>query len=183
MKRKNFWLILVSVSIFFLACNAQVKKQTSEWKEFVSEEGNFKVKFPKTPEQKTRTSPLGDGKIQYPKIEVSLPEIYLSVYFSEVEIMNPLEQNELKNYYDFLRNQTVQLNNSKLISNRDVFLGENMGHEFIESRDNKFVTYRIYLIKNMLYQLKTEIDSSAKYDNEIKTISDKFLDSFQIIKN
>jgi hypothetical protein len=182
MKHKRSWLILISLSILCFACNAQVKKTNFEWKDFVSEDGQFKVKFPTTPEQSIRTSPLGNGKIQYPKIEVSLPQIYLSVYFSDIQDENSLSRDELKSYYDFIRDETIRLNNSQLISDRDILVNENVGREIVESRNDKVVTYRIFLIKNKLYQLKTEINSSLKKDNEVKEMSEKFLDSFQVIE-
>ncbi|CAN5469176.1 hypothetical protein BH10ACI1_BH10ACI1_29060 [soil metagenome] len=182
MKRKKIWLILISLSILFFACSAQVKNLDFEWREFISKEGNFKVNFPKKPEQTTRTSPLGNGKIQYPKIEVSLPQIYLSVYFSEIEDLRILNQDETKSYYDYLKDQTIKLNNSKLISEQDIIIRGKLAREFIESRNDKLVTYRILLINKMLYQLRTEIDDSAKNDTEVKKISEEFLNSFQIIE-
>lgn len=183
MRRKSFWSILVLISVLFLACNAQVKNQSSEWKEFVSEEGNFKLKFPQTPEQTTRISPFGDGKIQHPKIEVSLPKMNFSVFYGDIPDLKDLNDDELKSYYEFLQEKTVKLNSSQLISKRQISIDNKAGYEFVESRNDKLVTYKLLLIKKRLYQLKTEIYSSLKNDSEVEKDIEKFFSSFQIIKD
>jgi hypothetical protein len=178
---KKFLLIFIAVFLTFSACKAQVKSADFDWKEFVSEEGKFKAKFPTTPEQTIRTSPLGDGKIKYPKIELSLPQINFSISYGDIPDLRSLNDEELKEYYSYLRTQTIRLNNSQLVSERSIMIDEKAGHEFIEKRNNKTVTHRMLLVENRLYQIGTEIDTSLEDDDEVRKIVEVFLSSFQII--
>lgn len=178
MKKVSLVLILIFLSLS--ACQAQVKNQSLDWKEFVSEEGKFKAVFPLTPEQSIRTSPLGDGKIQYPKVEVSLPQMNFSIYYGDIPDLRNLNLEELKEYYIYLRDTTLKLNNSQLMDESEITINERQGYEFVENRNNKIVTYRLLLIKNRLYQLKTEVDSSLKNEKEVKENVMKFFNSFQI---
>jgi hypothetical protein len=180
---KKVSLILVLIFLSLSACGSEVKNQILDWKEFVSEDGRFKAVFPLTPEQSIRTSPLGNGKIQHPKVEVSLPQMNFSIYYGDIPDLKDLNLEELKEYYIYLQNTTLKLNNSQLIDEREVTIDEKRGYEFVESRNNKLVKYRLLLIKNRLYQLKTEIDSDLKSDNEAKENMEKFFNSFQIIEN
>lgn len=99
---KKFYLVLIVVFLSLSSCKAQIDSKNFDWKEFVSEEGKFKARFPVTPEQTIRTSPLGNGKIQHPKIEVSLPQMNFSVYYGDIPDLKNLNQDELKDYYNYL---------------------------------------------------------------------------------
>src|SRR5215203_17977 len=97
------WLILTMVSLLFYACNAQNRSQTPEWKEFISEEGKFKATFPGIPVKTVKEKDSPNGKIQNPWFEVSLPKSYFAIWYLDLPRESDFNQEELKTYYDDIR--------------------------------------------------------------------------------
>lgn len=191
----KFYLTLITFCLFFSACNVsptpsalqsnmpvvQPAKKI-EWKEFVSEEGRFKVTFPDTPRQSFKENETQAGKVKTTIFSAALTEDYFEVRYGDFPAEPDVDRNNLKSYYDFIRDNTLKLQPSTLLSERDLSLNGKPGRELVINLNETYTKYRLFLIGNRIFQTTTRVGISRKDDSEVQERSNKFLDSFQIIE-
>ena len=169
----------------FSACNAQNKAQNFDWKEFVSDEGKFKVTFPVVPTKSVKETAGGISKVQSTRFEVSLlePEIYFGVLYADFPTAPSMNQEALRAYYDKYRDALQKASDAELISERDIYVNGNLGRELVlKSKKQIIVTQQNYLIGTRSFQVMTTAKSSLMENAKIKKDVNKFLDSFQFIE-
>lgn len=171
-----FFLIALSFSVSY--------GQKIEWKEFLSDDLKFKATFPGTPKTSVDALDAKLGKRYAHWFIVNLPQRFFGVSvtdFPNLPLM--LKQDELKANYDNLRDGVIKQTGLKLVSERDIQLGEQFGREIILTNDKEIVKNRMYLVRQRLFQSITTMQASLTKDEAVQTDATKFLDSFQFVQN
>lgn len=181
----KYWFTPIIIILLFSSCNIRNKK--FNWKEFVSDEGRFKVMFPNTPKKSVEENEWKDGSVSTYKFEV-FSQIYFSVRYSDYRnSSDDLGKEKLKYIYDYQRDFALKVDKSELISEKDIWVGENLGREIVVSRKTFFNlfeainTYRFYLIKGRTFQLNASTQAS-NYDSNANKNINRFFDSFEFIE-
>lgn len=179
----KFWLSLAVIFLLFTACNIQNKGQKIEWKEFVSEEGKFKILFPGIPRKSVREIDTPNGKVKNYISDVTLGNDYFAVMYSDFPDAPVMNQDELKANYDAISNYTLNKSQeSTLIREQDIGLNGKLGRELIVDSKGINLRYRFFLIENRMFQIVTGVNISVKNDVKTQERINKFLDSFQVIE-
>lgn len=175
------WVILTLLLISFSACDAQNRVLQPDWKELVSEEGKFKATFPGTPKTSVDKIVAETEKTPNGSFEVQLPQRWFGISYQDSS--KSLERDQVKARYDYLRDETLKLPNTKLVTEREISLSGSLGREIVITLNKTIITNRMYLIGNRLFQITTTISPPLTEDKEVKKDSDRFLDSFQLTEN
>lgn len=188
----KFCLALITYCLLFSACNFPPILQSQppppppppkiEWKELVSDEGRFSVLFPGIPKQSLREVDTPNGKAKSPKFDVFLPDGIFSVRYGDLPFEPNVNPNDLKSYYDSIRSDTLKAQPATLISERDVWINGKLGRELVVELDGTYSMYRFILNGKRIYQANTVVKISRKDDPTAQAMSNKFLDSFQIME-
>lgn len=177
MSRPKFVGVLLSASVPLLtfACQNQ-----EIWREYQPPSREFKVQFPGIPKETKQTSPLGNNDFKYPKVSWTGDGVALDISFSEIPDLRPLNSDEVKEYYEFLRTQTVKMNNSQLMEANEVSISGKTGHEFTEVRGGGLVVrYRLFLLGTKLLSLRAEQDVGVRPMAETGWTVQKFMESLR----
>jgi hypothetical protein len=167
-----------SIALLFVALPAisGVADEPTEWKEFASKDGRFKVLMVGTPkEDKLDTeSDFGKGVLNMNSIQVG-KTMYAA---NHIDFPAEIKKAGLKQVYDSSRDGAVANLAGKLASEKDIKLGENPGREIqIDVQGGRqLFRARVYLIEQRLYQVVVFGTKEAATSKE----ADKFLDSFKL---
>ena len=152
-----------------------------EWREVVSEEGAFKVAFPGEPVSPKKSL---EARLMMPNIitgsyYLQAPKVYYNFFFNE-HTDEGKDAGKLKSIYDAKRDLYLSGADFKLVSERDVFLGQHLGRERVTSDGaaETFTKTRTFVINRMIYELSATA-SKTNFAAEQGNI-DKFLDSFAL---
>lgn len=175
-RSRLLWLTLV---MLLTVCSAAC--QTPEgWQEYRPADGAFAVYFPGKPDDVTRTSPLGNGETKYPKVVWNGNGVSVDVTYAEIPGLAPLQGEQLKEYYEFLRSQTIKMNHSQLMETNEVTVNGRLGQDFTEVRPGgKVSRYRLFLIGTKLLSLRSEQDVGVRPMAETRGTVDKFMTSLR----
>ncbi len=194
----NFYLALIILSLLFSACNFSVSPpppppkpgneilpaiKKTEWKEFVSEEGKFKIIFPGIPRQTFKENDTQGGKVKTTVFDVALTKDYFEVRYGDFPAEPDVNQNDLRPYYDFIRDNTLRLQQSTLLRERDISINGMLGRELVTNYNGTYIRHWLFLIGRRMYQASTRVEISRKDDPQIQERSNKFLDSLQFLEN
>lgn len=158
------------------------KEKEIEWKEFVSEEGRFKIVFPGIPRQSFKENDTPNGKVKTTIFDLPLKGDYFEVRYGDFPAEPDVDYNNLKPYYDFIRDNTLKLQSSTLLNEQDVFLNGKLGRELVTNFNGTYIRHRLFLVGRRMYQTSTRVEISHKDNLEIQERSNKFIDSFQIME-
>jgi hypothetical protein len=167
------WLIVLSFLCFSLglAC----ADEPSEWKEFASKEGRFKVLMPTTPKPDDLETQSDFGKGVLHMNSVVINKVFYAANFTDFPA--EVKKVPLKQLYDSSRDGAVANLKGKLAKEADIKLGSYTGREIqIDIADAKLFRARVYLVDNRLYQIVVMGPKDAAISKE----ADKFLDSFKL---
>lgn len=195
---KKFYLALIILTPLFSACSFSISPHSPppkpgiepppaikkiEWKEFVSEEGRFKILFPGIPRQTFKENDTQAGKAKTTIFELPLSEDYFEIRYGDFPAEPDVNQNDLKPYYDFIRDNTLRLQQSTLLSERDISINGKLGRELVTNYNGTYIRHWLFLIGRRMYQASTRVEISRKDDSQIQERSNKFLDSLQFLEN
>jgi hypothetical protein len=176
---KRFSLILITILLFSTICKSQINNQNFTWRVFYSEQGKFKASFPYRPEESVGEVDGLEGKTQKFKYEVYLSDMTFVVWYSDL-IVPIFNQNVLKLAYDKSRNKILKNSNIKLMRERDIWLGKNLGREIVLEMKGEVITKRMYIIGNRKFDLMRSVNESSSNNKVARANINKFLDSFQL---
>ena len=169
---------LCAITAWIVAC-----QKPEVWQEYRSPDQTFVVEFPGKPKETTRTSPLGNGDVKYPRIVWSGNGITLDITYSEIPDLRVLNADEAKEYYEYLRTQTIKLNHSQLMQADDITVNSKLGQDFTEVRPGGIVArYRLFLLGTKLLSLRAEQDVSIRPMAETTSTVDKFMTSLRFLE-
>ena len=104
----------------------------------------------------------------------------LDISYSEIPDLRPLNSEDAKEYYEFLRTQTVKMNNSQLMEANDTTVNGKLGQDFTEVRPGGKVTrYRLFLLGTKLLSLRAEQDIGIRPAAETSSTVEKFMTSLR----
>lgn len=175
----TFSIFLLFVSVI----SAQAQKDT--WKEFVSNEGNFKIKFPIAPRKK-ESSALNDlGASKMVTFEVLLKETGFQIGFVDFP-SSVVDQEELKVRYDNAVEGIKRRSGGKVTYQQDFYFEQFMGREVIYENANIYQVIRMILVNNRFYNLSVLTLASNNRTNAQKSNfegqKNKFFNSFKFLE-
>ena len=152
------------------------EKPAATWKEFASKDGQFKVLMPGTPKPRKvdAESDLGKHVLYMNTVEAG-GTMYGANY---CDFPAEIRKVPLKQVYDSSRDGAVENLKGKLLSEKDIKLGDSPGREIqIEVAGGKSLfRVRVYLVEQRMYQVVVMGTKKAATSKE----SEKFLDSFKL---
>ena len=146
----------------------------ANWRELISEEGRFKIRFPGEPVEEVNkfgSTTIHDFKIIKPAVE-------WRITYADDENF-PSDPASLKEAYS-RSTESLQREDRKLVVKKYIYLKNRLGIEFVLEDQDSISTTRSFLIGRRLYQVtvkkqkKTSNPVEADLSQEIKG----FLDSF-----
>lgn len=147
-----------------------------EWKEYRSEEGGFAVLFPGTP--KARFEPAGEGGVAAHEFVVGLGQAAYAVSYDDFA-PNTFVGKDPRRILDLARDRLVKGQPVKLLADKPVRVDNRTGREVVfEESDGYTQVYRIYVVKDRLYQTITGGPRGS--DKSPEAI--RFHDSFHFIE-
>jgi hypothetical protein len=160
------------------------------WKEYISEEGGFKVSVPGGQLTKTsikKEAPFGE-KTFHRHLKMSVTKNG-AIFFDITHYDFPgaiTDPQTIDAAYLAGRDATLQRPNMKLVNEKAVALGEFNGKEFVfEDKQTKYVI-RTFIIKQRYFQLSVAAPitnkTNAPNTTPINEIAEKFFSSFAITK-
>lgn len=201
---RRFPILLAIIAIGSLICSGQDKPSAPKnqvipkddpaaWKEFSSSEGGFSVLLPGTPIQRIDQVDTRRGKISIVGYVLKTDG---AVYFASYSdfVMNSGNPEDAKRLLDGGRQGMLSDPSVKLISEKEITLGDNLGREWLTEQANQISLRRAYFVRGRLYQLAIEIPSELAFktdsaspkpedrSNFLEISSSRFLNSFKLIK-
>lgn len=179
MFRNIFFLLFCSILLFsnFEASAQKIKKDT--WKEFVSEEGGFKVKLPILPTRTVSKVEMAFGKADVTQFRVITRTTGFIVGFVEFPSgISDVEEIEMR--YDLARDSLLETGKDRLISEKNISLNNFAGREFVIQSAQLVQTVRIFIINQRMFTLIGVTPPNLKAANQASI--NKFLNSFELTK-
>lgn len=151
-------ILCMFIAAFSFACQKLEIRQ-----EYQSPNRDFIVSFPGKPNETTHTSQLSNGDVKYPKVVWTGKGVTLDISYSEIPDLRPLNSDEAKEYYEFLRTHTIKMNNSQLMESNEVTVNGKIVQDFTEVRlGGKVTRYRLFLLGTKLLSLRAEQDVNVR---------------------
>ncbi|HMS40454.1 MAG TPA: hypothetical protein PKE69_09525 [Pyrinomonadaceae bacterium] len=157
--------------------------QKDNWKDFVSEEGGYKIRVPLNPKRTVSKIDAAFGKTDMVQNRILTKEYLLTIGFLDFPAeINDDEEKVLR--YNNSINSVVAGNGNRLISQKDIELNGYLGREAIIQKGNFNMHFRSFIIQQRFFILefvtlrtlpKTRLSALGK-------IRDKYFDSFEITK-
>jgi hypothetical protein len=170
----KYFLALTMLAFGSVPAHAQDSK--TDWKEFTSKEGHFKVLMPGKPEHNNLDSVSDFGKgILHMNSAQANGTMYAGNYSDFPE---GIKKVPIKQVFDSSRDGAVGNLDGKLVSEKDIELNKHPGREILIAVAGgvRLFRVRVYLVDRRLYQVVVFGPKEAANSKE----ADKFLDSFKL---
>jgi hypothetical protein len=163
---------IICVAVLCFAAHAGA--QTTVWKSYSYPADGFQASYPSTPEvsKKDISTEAGSFELRTYIAEVGSAALYIGV----CQYGNKTEGKDPQGLLQGAMNGALKSSSGHLLSEKKITLGVNPGVEFKAVSDTAQITFRIYLVGNILYQTLV----IAPLDKPYAEIT-RFLDSFQLI--
>jgi hypothetical protein len=151
------------------------------WKEFSPEGGGFALMMPGTPTEDSDVVETKIGKITNRMFALEDGgRVYIASYGEfPLPVTDP---SIIKRMLDRGRDQALSQSKTRLVSERELTLGENLGREVVAEADNALIRARFYWVRQRLYQTVV-MTPSKRSPAAVKTdesAAAKFFDSFKL---
>jgi len=145
---------------------------------FTSEEGNFKIAFPGEPTVTSDAVPteIGDIQMKMFMYEKSRDEAYMVAYSDYPQ--EAVDAGDKKEMLQGSKEGVVENIAATIEEEKEIEINGNPGIYFKAKGPEFSTAYKLYLVKNRLYQIGILKAASYPSDAEIKG----FLDSFELIR-
>ncbi len=186
-KFTKFLIILSIMAMTVSGCSLFQKDTTddggdsaSDMQAYKSEDGNFSIMFPGTPEQSFEQVPTEVGDIGMTTLmyEESVTKVYMVAYADyPSELVEASDPDVLIQAAKDGALSSQQMNN--LDEETDISINGYTGLYFKANNGQYYISYKIYLVNNRLYQI------GILRDGSYATLEDEaaFLDSFTLLKD
>ncbi len=150
---------------------------TNEVDKFVSEAGNFKIKFPAEPTKSTEkvSTAVGDINMYSFLYEERGVAAYMVAFSDYPE--SAIKSQDAKTMLDNAKSGFVGKLKLSITKEEAIKLGEYEGVMFKANSDQYYVYVKDYLVKNRLYQVAILRADGYPTDSDVKS----FVDSFELI--
>ena len=152
-----------------------------KWEQFSSPEGGFTVLMPAKPTQQTKTTEGEVLSLEDHRFTASLEQGKVTYSVSYTDFPDEVSKLPSNVILDSIGSHFTNDSKLKGLNQQDIKLGEYSGKEFkFESSGETLVKHRVYLVKQRLYQIVTEIPKAR--ESELSKDVEKFMSSFQLLK-
>lgn len=188
MKTRAF-LLLLSVSFLVsgypavqaVQAEQPIQVAQSNWEQFSSPEGGFTVLMPIKPTQQSKTTEGAALSLEDHRFIASLEEGKVTYTVSYTNFPDELSQLPPNVILESISSRFTNDSKLKLLNQQDITLSQYSGKEFkFETPDGNLVKQRVFLVKQRLYQLITEIPKAR--ESALSSDVEKFMNSFQLLK-
>lgn len=179
MLKKVFFLLFCAGLLISSSEVSAQKKAKDTWKEFVSEEGGFKVKMPVLPTRSVSKVEMAFGKADVTQFRVITKTAGYIVGFVDFPSAIPDEE-EIRMRYDLARDGLIEKRADKLISEKDVSLNDFKGRELVIHSAQLSQTVRMFIINQRMFTLIAVTPFAQRAANQSSI--NKFLNSFELTK-
>ena len=160
------------------------KHESQAWKEFSSAEGRFSILFPGTPKSETITENTKLGPVDLRMFYLDTAVAAYMVAYADIPV-DPTSHDDVKRLLDAGRDKLLANKQRRLISEREITIGDYLGRELIVGDEEGITKSRNYIVKQRLYQVLIEMPDDRNDSPEISKMHeatrDKFLDSFKLL--
>lgn len=178
-----FSLFAVGFFVSMPSCGKKTEKTggdsvVSDKPKFTSDEGNFKIAFPGEPTFKTEVVPteLGDIEMKAFTYEYGQDAAYMVAYSDyPVEAVEAGDKNLM---LQGAKEGVIGNMEASIEEEKDIEIDGNPGVYFKAKSKNFATVYKIFLVRNRLYQIGIIKAGTYPADSDIKS----FLDSFELIR-
>ncbi|MCX7743752.1 MAG: hypothetical protein N2167_04215 [Flavobacteriales bacterium] len=178
-----FSLLATALIVIVPGCGKKAEKAEaenvgSEQPKYTSEEGNFKIAFPGEPTVTTESVPteIGDIQMKMYMYEKGKDEAYMVAYSDYPQEV--VDAGDKKEMLEGSKQGVVGNIGATIEEENDIEINGNPGVYF-KAKGPEFATvYKLYLVKNRLYQIGILKAAAYPSDADIKG----FLDSFELIR-
>lgn len=155
------------------------------WKEFVSQEGGFRAKFPVPPTRVVTQIDTGFGKADFVQFRVMTRSMNYLVAF--LDFPAPVtDPEELKVRYDNAINNVVNSGSQRLVSMDDIYINDYLGREAVFESATMLQTQRAYIINQRFFAVAAILPitraTTAKTRADYNELKAKFFESFAVTK-
>jgi len=201
---KKFYLQISSlliIALFFIGCggapNQELKDSLEELSDelakleeeaeapvevsgdiFTSDDGKFQIRFPGDPEVTSENVPTDVGDIEMFTFmyEKSVTEVYMVAYSDYPSAM--IELSKTEDLIQGAKEGVVGNIGATIEEEKKITLGDYEGIMFKAASETYFLYYKLYMVKNRLYQIGILRDGSYP---EKSAVTD-FIDSFKLVE-
>jgi len=167
-------IALLTLSVISQLALAQASKG-----KFYSKDGRFKISFAVEPKTQSQMIDTEAGKIEMFTFmyEKSATEAYMVAYADYPSEL--IKKSKTKDLIAGAKNGVLKNLNSKVTEEKAIKLGNYEGLQFkAKGVENEFyLAYKMYLVKNRLYQIAILRDGGSPTEESIKS----FLNSFELV--
>src|SRR5262249_44896813 len=170
---------ILAAMVLGLVVHAGVRADdTTSWEKFSPATGGFRILLPGSPITQTKTMPTPVGPAKMTMYTASAEEGSRIYMVGFVVFPLAIPGSEADEVLDGFAQGVVQPIKGKVISKKDITLGDNKGKEIeIELLNGELVgRARVYVVKDRMYAVK----AMAPKDNADTKEFEKFLDSFEL---
>jgi hypothetical protein len=183
-----FKITLICAVAFTTACGSGSKKDGSDdktasaesaVKKFSNADGKFMIQFPAEPKVSDQKVPTAAGDIEmhmfvYEKSATEAYQVIYSDYPSEI-----IKATNIDTLLKNSKNGCVNELKAKITEEKKIDMNGNPGVWFRANSDQFYVTYKLFLVGNRLYQIGMLRDGSHVTDDAVKG----FMDTFELVKS
>lgn len=170
-----------SVFVICAMLNVNAQKAETKWTEFVLPDAGIKVSFPGIPKSVNKKALSERGAIDYVEASVGDRKTAYMVIAADHPINRNKSEEGIKRNYDELRDAGIARFNAKLVSERNVLIGEHLGREIAIAYSRQVGVIRYFDLEGIMVQLIAIRHESLKDDPATLKNVEQFLSSLQIL--
>lgn len=176
-------LIFLTIGFSVYAQPPQPKTPPAK-KQFVSDEGGFTINFPVRATRSSRQMEAAFGNASQVTYQASTKTAFYMAGF--IDFPAPIaDEEDLDIRYDMVADSVLSRKGSKLVEQRRIYVGENLGREYVVEALGATVTMRCFMVKQRMFQLAFSTNGSiskgsAAFKKSHATRAADFFDSFAV---
>ncbi|MCD9187409.1 MAG: hypothetical protein LUM44_13320 [Pyrinomonadaceae bacterium] len=151
---------------------------------FESKSGGFKIRFPANPTETVSRFQAAFGNAEMHQFALQTTVAYYGInYFDFPTAID--DKTELKIRYTAIKEKLTALPGNRLLSENDLFYGENYGQEYLMENGLATMNVRLVTVKQRLFQIIVITNGNYSSSSETlksykKEIKDNFFNSFEV---
>lgn len=172
---------IIVLIVFVLSAVYVVQAQPTEWELVVSDEFHFIAVFPSQPKQSESIINTRFGKGYSQRWTLDLQDISYEISVDDFpDLSVEMDYKPLNLFYDHVFNDLANQCGAKFGDYIDILFGEYGRGGYLNSKEF-YVSVRMYLVRQRLYQAKIVMRKSLETDKQVLENVKKFMDHFLFV--